>query len=109
MVQIYFLLTLLNNEYVQRKGSASEPDASLLALDTLQLVTFSPTNDALSVLICTYRGQSVSVCRRLKSYLTSRLQTCLSVHVQIWQTTSSMTYCSVGCVLTLPELCIRLL
>ena len=74
-------------------------DASLLALDTLRPVVINLLNDLLSVLI-KYVEQSVAVCRRL----TLRLQTCFTVHVQIWQTTSSVTYCSVGCVLTLPEL-----
>ena len=78
-------------------------DASLLALDTLRLVAINPPNDLLSVLIFKHLEQYVAVCRRPKSHLTSRLQTCFNVHVQIWQT-SSVTYCSVGCVLTLPEL-----
>jgi len=78
-------------------------DASLLTLGTLRLVVISSLNDLLSVLI-KYLEQSVAVCRRLTSHLTSRLQTCFTVHVQIWQTTSSVTYCSVGRVLTLPEL-----
>jgi len=79
-------------------------DASLLSLGTLRLVAINPPNDLLSVLIFKYLEQSVAVCRRSKSHLTSHLQTCFTVHVQIWQTTSSVTYCSVGCVLTLPEL-----
>ena len=79
-------------------------DASLLTLGTLRLVAIHPPNDLLSVLIFKYLEQSVAVCRRPKSHLTTRLQTCFTVHVQIWQTTSSVTYCSVGYVLTLPEL-----
>jgi hypothetical protein len=82
----------------------SEPGTSFLALDILRLVAVNPLNDLLSLLILKDLKQSVSVCRRLKSHLTSRLQTCFNVHVQIWQTASSVTYCTVGCVLTLPEL-----
>jgi hypothetical protein len=81
----------------------SEPNTSFLVLNTLRLVAINPLNDLLSILIFKYLEQSLSVCRRFKSHLTSRLQTCFTVHVQIWQT-SSMTYSSVGCVLTLPRL-----
>jgi len=79
-------------------------DPSLPALGTLRPVAISPSKDLLSVRIFKYLERSVALCYRFKSHLTSRLQTCFTVHVQIWQTTSSVTYCIVGCVLTLPEL-----
>jgi hypothetical protein len=98
-VQIFFL-TFLDDVCARSRGPFIAR-AGHFANCRYQSIERSAVSSYLQV---QYLERSVAVCRRFKSHLTSRLQACFTVHVHIWQTTSSVTYCIVGCVLTLPEL-----